>query len=190
MLWVSLLLFWMLGIGEGKAQSAVSDSLPAVVVNDSVVAVVRDSIKAVAGDSIVAALDSMYNAMEKDSSDIVAIKAMTRPEQELKPAKTPKPKRDWTTWRPDPKRAMWLALVIPGGGQIYNRKYWKLPIFYGVFIGCIYALNWNSMMYKDYQQAYLDIMDSDPNTNSFNKFLHLGRQITRTERTSIGAGAT
>lgn len=180
MLWVSLLLFWMLGIGEGKAQSAVSDSLPAVVVNDSVVAVVRDSIKAVAGDSIVAALDSMYNAMEKDSSDIVAIKAMTRPEQELKPAKTPKPKRDWTTWRPDPKRAMWLALVIPGGGQIYNRKYWKLPIFYGGFIGCIYALNWNSMMYKDYQQAYLDIMDSDPNTNSFNKFLHLGRQITNT----------
>ena len=32
-------------------------------------------------------------------------------------------------------------------------------------------------MYRDYQQAYLDIMDDDPNTASYNKFLHLGRQI-------------
>jgi hypothetical protein len=88
-----------------------------------------------------------------------------------------KPKRDWTTWTPDPKRALWLALVIPGGGQIYNRKYWKLPIVYGGFMGCIYALTWNDMMYKDYSQAYLDISDDDPGTASYNKFLHLGRQI-------------
>ena len=87
-------------------------------------------------------------------------------------------KRDWATWTPDPKRALWLALVIPGGGQIYNRKYWKLPIFYGGMMGCIYALTWNNMMYRDYSQAYLDIMDSDPATQSYNKFLHLGAQIT------------
>lgn len=88
-----------------------------------------------------------------------------------------KQKRDWATWTPDPQRAMWLALVIPGGGQIYNRKYWKLPIVYGGFVGCIYALTWNNMMYKDYSQAYLDIMDDDPTTASYEKFLHLGRQI-------------
>jgi len=88
-----------------------------------------------------------------------------------------KQKRDWSKWTPDPKRALWLALVIPGGGQIYNRKYWKLPIVYGGFMGCIYALTWNNMMYKDYSQAYLDIMDDDPGTASYNKFLHLGRQI-------------
>ena len=85
--------------------------------------------------------------------------------------------RDWSTWRPNPQRALWLALVLPGAGQIYNRKYWKLPIFYGGFMGCIYALTWNNMMYKDYSQAYLDIMDSDPTTDSYNKFLHLGVQI-------------
>lgn len=87
-------------------------------------------------------------------------------------------RRDWATWRPDSKRALWLALVIPGGGQIYNRKYWKLPIFYGGMMGCIYALTWNNMMYRDYSQAYLDIMDSDPTTESYNKFLHLGAAIT------------
>jgi len=89
-----------------------------------------------------------------------------------------KEKRDWTTWKPNPQRALWLALVLPGAGQIYNRKFWKLPIIYGGFLGCIYALTWNNMMYKDYSQAYLDIMDDDPGTASYNKFLHLGRQIT------------
>lgn len=86
--------------------------------------------------------------------------------------------RDWTTWRPNAKRAMWLALVIPGAGQIYNRKYWKLPIIYGGFVGCAYALRWNNMMYRDYSQAYLDIMDNDPTTESYNQFLHLGNKIT------------
>jgi hypothetical protein len=85
---------------------------------------------------------------------------------------------EWSTWRPDPKRALWLALVIPGGGQIYNRKYWKLPIVYGGFIGCLYAMSWNNTMYKDYSQAYIDLMDKDPNTQSYNQFLHLGTQIT------------
>ena len=72
--------------------------------------------------------------------------------------KIKKPKRDWATWRPNPKRAMWLALALPGAGQIYNRKYWKLPIIYGGFVGCAYAMRWNNQMYHDYSQAYLDLM--------------------------------
>ena len=88
-----------------------------------------------------------------------------------------KSKRDWSTWQPDPKRAMWLAIVLPGAGQIYNQKYWKLPIIYGGFLGCAYAMRWNNQMYHDYSQAYLDIMDDDPNTQSYNQFLHLGQRI-------------
>lgn len=86
--------------------------------------------------------------------------------------------RDWDKWRPSPKRALWLALVLPGAGQVYNRKYWKLPIFYGGFVGCIYAMTWNNQMYHDYAQAYIDIMDNDPKTQSYNNFLHLGTTIT------------
>ena len=83
--------------------------------------------------------------------------------------------------KPDPKRALWLALVLPGAGQIYNRKYWKLPIIYGGFVGCTYALLWNQQMYKDYSQAYLDIMDDDPGTASYKNMLPYGYDITGRE---------
>ena len=90
----------------------------------------------------------------------------------------PKPK---SRFIPNPNRSVWLAMVFPGGGQIYNRKYWKLPIVYGGFVGCAYALNWNNKMYKDYSQAYLDIMDDDPNTDSFKDFLPLNSSIAGQE---------
>ena len=76
-----------------------------------------------------------------------------------------------STFTPDPNKATWSAIVFPGGGQIYNHKYWKLPIVYGGFLGCAYALNWNNQMYNDYSQAYLDIMDDDPGTASYEEFL-------------------
>lgn len=86
-----------------------------------------------------------------------------------------------TTFIPDPQRALWLSLVLPGAGQIYNRKYWKLPIVYGGFLGCIYALTWNNQMYRDYSQAYLDIMDDDPNTKSYEAMLPINYDITGRE---------
>lgn len=97
--------------------------------------------------------------------------------------KQKKAKRDWNTWRPDVKKALWLAIVIPGAGQIYNRKFWKLPIVYGGFMGCIYAMTWNNQMFHDYSQAYIDVMDDDPNTHSYDKFLHLGNTIDDTNIT-------
>ncbi len=137
-------------------------------------------------DSTLAVVDSTLAAIDSTLSTI-NVKALADSTRELlrdttsvvvnKKEKKEKVKRDWSTWTPDPQRALWLALVLPGAGQIYNRKYWKLPIIYGGFMGCIYALTWNNMMYKDYSQAYLDIMDNDPTTASYNKFLHLGRQI-------------
>ena len=74
-------------------------------------------------------------------------------------------------WEPEPRLAVWFSLLFPGGGQIYNRKFWKLPIIYGGYVGCIYALTWNQSTYSDYQNAYVDIMDNDPNTKSYEDFL-------------------
>lgn len=74
-------------------------------------------------------------------------------------------------WIPNPTKATWLAIVIPGGGQIYNRKYWKLPIFYGGFVGCTYALNWNNRMYKDYANAYKDAVNNNWSSSNITDLL-------------------
>lgn len=133
----------------------------------------NDSIFAISSDSaLLNDLAPLDTIAYQDSVSLV---------QNVQPIPAQKEKRDWANWKPNPQRALWLALVFPGGGQIYNRKYWKLPIVYGGFLGCIYALTWNNMMYKDYSQAYLDIMDDDPGTASYNKFLHLGRTIDGSE---------
>ncbi len=81
----------------------------------------------------------------------------------------------------NPTKATWLALVIPGGGQIYNRKYWKLPIFYGGFAGCAYALTWNSKMYKDYSTAYKDAMNGNMQSSSITDLLPPGYKISETQ---------
>jgi hypothetical protein len=64
---------------------------------------------------------------------------------------------------PDPMKAVWYAALIPGGGQIYNRKYWKLPIIYGGFLGLTYAVSWNQRYYKGYSNAYRDLVENSPN---------------------------
>lgn len=69
----------------------------------------------------------------------------------------PKPAQIKMEFKPDPKKAVLMALV-PGLGQIYNRKFWKLPIVYGGLMGCMYAVTWNNRNYQDYSTAYKDIM--------------------------------
>ena len=133
----------------------------------------RDSLKASAialpKDSVLADSLSRRNKQELqllqapiDTTNMVMEAGLAKPQSPSLPKKR---------FVPNSNRSVWLAMVFPGGGQIYNRKYWKLPIVYGGFVGCAYALNWNNKMYKDYSQAYLDIMDDDANTKSYEDFL-------------------
>lgn len=73
-------------------------------------------------------------------------------------------------FNPSPARAVWLSALCPGLGQIYNRRYWKLPIVVGGFMGLAYATNWNNGQYQDYMQGYRDLLDNDPTTRSYMDF--------------------
>lgn len=71
-------------------------------------------------------------------------------------------KVDMKPFKPNPTRAVIYSAILPGLGQIYNRAYWKLPIVYGGFMGCIYAITWNNKNYRDYSTAYSDLIsDAD-----------------------------
>jgi hypothetical protein len=73
-------------------------------------------------------------------------------------------------FKPDPKKAIIYSAICPGLGQIYNRKYWKLPIVYGAFLGCAYAITWNGNQYNEYSRAYKDFVDDNPNTDSWVRY--------------------
>lgn len=154
------------------ALNAIADIHPS---HKKVQTLLNDSLKQ-RTDSIIARItheaDSITKGLTQDSLHILGLVDSLNTTKKLKMP---------STFIPDPKRALWLSLVIPGAGQIYNRKFWKLPIIYGGFIGCTYALLWNQQMYKDYSQAYIDIMDDDPNTCSYMKMLPMGYDITGKE---------
>jgi hypothetical protein len=67
----------------------------------------------------------------------------------------------------DPMKATMMAVVFPGLGQIYNRKYWKIPLVYAGFGSLIYAISFNSSHYITYIKAYQDFTDEIPQTNSY-----------------------
>lgn len=86
-------------------------------------------------------------------------------------------------FNPDPTRAVWMSALFPGLGQLYNRRYWKLPIVIGAYMGLGYATSWNNGMLNDYTRAYRDIMDNDPSTNSYMNFFPPTTQESDLDRT-------
>lgn len=75
--------------------------------------------------------------------------------------------------RYDPRKALLYAAVVPGLGQIYNKKYWKLPLVYGGFFGIGYAINFYQGNYKTYKVQLFYNLDhgipeneADPNDPS------------------------
>lgn len=74
---------------------------------------------------------------------------------------------DSLVYKPDPTKAIWYSALFPGLGQLYNKRYWKLPIVAAGVVGITYAIGWNSKYYVAYTNAYRDISDTNPQTNSY-----------------------
>ncbi len=87
-------------------------------------------------------------------------------------------------FNPSPTRAVWMSALFPGLGQVYNRRYWKLPLVVGGYLGLAYATSWNNGMLNDYQRAYRDIMDNDPSPSRTWTFFR--RQPRRATSTNNG----
>lgn len=71
-----------------------------------------------------------------------------------------------------PHTATMYAAILPGLGQIYNKKYWKLPLLYGGAAALGYAIHFNNKYLKRYSNAYRDFLLGDPNNKSYMYFVN------------------
>lgn len=68
--------------------------------------------------------------------------------------------------RYNPRKALLFAAILPGLGQIYNKKYWKLPLVYGGFISIGYGMNLYQTGYRKYKNQLFDNLNADPSNES------------------------
>ena len=72
-----------------------------------------------------------------------------------------------------PRKAALYSAMLPGLGQAYNKKYWKIPLVYGGFATIGYFIGWNNTNYRTSKNAYSDLTDDDPNTTSYMKLKYI-----------------
>lgn len=68
-----------------------------------------------------------------------------------------------------PNRASMYSAILPGLGQIYNKKYWKLPLIYGGGVVIAYYLDYNNRQYKQHRDSFIAIRDQDDRTKPFDE---------------------
>lgn len=69
----------------------------------------------------------------------------------------------------NPRRAGLYSAVLPGLGQAYNKKYWKIPIVYGGFIGLGYGINFYQKQHKEFRTELFEILESGEVLSSKNQ---------------------
>jgi hypothetical protein len=63
--------------------------------------------------------------------------------------------------RYSPRKALLYAAVLPGAGQIYTKKYWKLPLVYGGLFATGYAINFYQDGYQKYKSELFDLLETE-----------------------------
>ncbi|UII20025.1 DUF5683 domain-containing protein [Fulvivirga ligni] len=81
-----------------------------------------------------------------------------------------------------PRKASLYAAVLPGAGQIYNKKYWKLPFVYGGFIGLGYAVNFYDNLYKQQREELFKILNDSNYNSKYGSETNVRSNIDKTRR--------
>lgn len=149
------------GYAQGIMQQLPNDTLPLIVIDS--LTQISDTIVSLPPPLEVVEVDSVLASSQPSS--VVIIQETSELPMTL----------NSKVFKPNPTKAVIYAAIFPGLGQVYNRKYWKLPIVYGGFLGFSYAISWNGRYYTDYSNGYKDIMDDDPATDSWKNFLPYGQ---------------
>ncbi|WP_372934435.1 DUF5683 domain-containing protein [Mariniphaga sediminis] len=68
-----------------------------------------------------------------------------------------------------PRKATIYSAILPGLGQAYNKKYWKIPIIYIGFGAIGYFIDWNNENYQLFRTGYRHLTDDDPETQDYLK---------------------
>jgi len=69
-----------------------------------------------------------------------------------------------------PKRAGIYSALIPGSGQIYTKKYWKVPIIYAGIITSAYYIKESNSSYKLYRDAYINRLEGNNSDDIFSQY--------------------
>lgn len=75
-----------------------------------------------------------------------------------------------------PAKAAFYSAIIPGLGQVYNKKYWKIPLVFGAIGTSIYSYSWNNKKYHEFRDVYKSRLAGI--TEEKYKFLDDSRLIT------------
>lgn len=89
-------------------------------------------------------------AQQADADTVKVLKKIKLPEEEH-----------------SPRKATMYSALLPGLGQAYNKKYWKIPLVYGGFYAIGYFIGWNNKNYQLYKSAYQDWTDDDLETTRY-----------------------
>lgn len=68
-----------------------------------------------------------------------------------------------------PRKATIYSAILPGLGQAYNKKYWKIPLIYIGFGTIGYFINWNNENYQLFKVGYQHLTDGNPETQDYLK---------------------
>lgn len=83
-----------------------------------------------------------------------------------------------------PHKATLYSAVLPGLGQAYNKKYWKIPIVYAALGSVVYGISFNSKYYNIYKTAYRDLIIKDPANTSY---MDLAKRVNITQEQALGS---